>query len=400
MPGSNYISKLIAVLLFISIYSCNDRGSSPPAPFEITVTDNNGIPLEGAIVEGGFDWDSFREVTDSQGRAVLPGYAREIRATFRKNNHFSLIENYLHPGTYALTPTPRILTEIGEVDGDLIRYDPDRILAVNYQGEYRVYSFDGEEISEIAFAQLPPPVKEFKISGALLWYTTHQGGIYAYSLADPLNPVEIFHLEIDGYLRAFDVSDSLVAVGPNSGPGDIRLYSYHPDGSVTELDRIGEFVVEKLHFRSHYIITTGYSTDMFCIFDVADPTDIRFVRKGNYEGYASPYLLDQSLILRAASGNSSSGEYGYIIIDFSDPPKPVNIGGFFGEGKIEDFRDDLTVAGRYYFDDYALSVFERAPDGNFESVAIVSEFQGYPEQHGAKPPYFLMGGKLWKLEDR
>jgi hypothetical protein len=400
MLGNKFILNVIAILLAITINSCDKNSSSSQSPFEITVTDTDGLPLEGAIVEGGLDWDSFRVTTDNLGRAVLPEYARDVRATIRKNDHFSLIENYLRPGVYAIAPTPRILTEIGEVEGDLIRFDSSRILTVNYQGEYRVYDFNGHDLTEIVMFEFPHEVKEFKLYGIFFWYTTHQDGIYVYSLADPLNPAEIFHLNIDGYLQGFDVMDSLVAVGPNSGPGPIRLYSFHYDGSATELDRIEDFSANKLYFRSHYLITTGFSTDTFCIFDISDPTDIRFVRRGHYDGFISPYLSGQTLILRANSGNGASGEYGYIMIDLSDPPKPVNFGDFFAEGAIENFKDDLIAAGRYYFDDYALSVFERAPDGNYEAVAMVSEFQSYPELNGADPPYFLMGGKLWKLEQR
>lgn len=398
--------KLIgAAALFILpllFFSC-DENKSPQQyqlPFEVTVTDTLGIPIEGAILEGGGDWDSFREITDIRGRAAMPGYARDARAMIRKNNFFSLIENYLQPGVYMMTPTPQIFTEIGDIDGDLIRFDSSRILTVNYQGEYRVYSLSGDGLSEIAMVQLPHLVKEFKLTGAWLWYTTHENGIYVFSLADPLNPLEIVHLDIDGYLRAFDVSDSLVAVGPNSGAGALRLYSYHNDGSVVELDRVENFIVDKVYFSSHYLITTGSLTDLFCIFDISDPADIRFLYRGNYDDYRTPYTFGQTLILRATGGNGTRGEYGYIVIDLSDPPKPVNSGGFFGEGKIEDFLDDLTATGRYYFDDYALSVFERSPDGDFEAIAMVSEFPGYPEQHGAHPPYFLMGGKLWKLEQR
>ena len=55
MPGSRYILNAIALLLAISIYSCDDKTSSSQSPFEITVTDTDGLPLEGAIVAGGLD---------------------------------------------------------------------------------------------------------------------------------------------------------------------------------------------------------------------------------------------------------------------------------------------------------------------------------------------------------
>lgn len=400
MPGSKYILKLIALLFLLCAFSCDDNTSSSRFPFEITVTDIHGWPIEGAIVEGGFDWDSFRVVTDRWGRAEMPGVARDVRATIKKNNHYSLIENYLRPGVYILTPTPQILTEIGEIKGDLIRFEYFRILTINYQGEYRVYNFNGYNLSEMVMVELPIPVKEFKLLGNLLWYTTHQDGIYVYSLFDSMHPVELLHLDIDGYLKAFAVKDSLVAVGSQSSPGPIRLYSYHTDGTVTELDRIENFTTRRIYFRSHYLITTGYATDLYCIFDVADPTDIRFVYRGNLDGFESPFLHGDTLILAASGGNASRGEYGYFMIDMSDPANRSDIGGFAADGRIDNIEDDFTAVGRYYFDGDALSVFKRTTGGDFEAVAMVSEFYGYRFHHGSAPPYYLIGEKLWKLEER
>lgn len=397
---SNFISKIIPFILLVAIYSCDDDPSSPGSAFEVMVTDTHGVPLEGAILEGGIDWEYFRIVTDSRGRAEMPGFARDIRTTIRKNNYLSLIENYLRPGVYTLWRMPRMLTEIGDIEGDLIRFEYFRILTINYGGEYRVYDFDGSSLSEALMVEFPYQVKEFKLIGDLLWYTTHHNGIYVYSLFDSMDPEEYFHLDIDGYLQAFDVRDSLVAVASSSGPGPIRLFSYYNDGTVTQLDSMANFTARRVYFRSHYLITTGYTTDLYCVFDVADPADIRFVYRGNLDGYESLFLRGDTLILKSTGGNASRGKYNYFMIDMSDPADPSDAGEFTANGRIEYIIDDYTAVGRYYFDNNALSVFLWDPHGEFVSVAMVSEFYGYRYHHGSTPPYFLIGEKLWKLEER
>lgn len=399
MPGSKYIFKAVFLILLISLYSCDDNTSSSRFPFEITVTDKIGMPVEGAIVEGGFDWEHFWVMTDSWGRAEVPGFGRVFPAAIKKDNHFSIIVDHLRSGTYSLSPTPLKLGEIGRIKGDLIRFENSRIITINYQGEYRVYSFNGYDISEILMVELPFPVVEFKLFGDELWYTTFQDGIYVYSLADPMNPAELFHLDFYGLPRAFDVKDSLVAVGANAGTGPIRLFAYHTDGTVTELDRIGNLAVRKIYFRSHYLIALNYYSNLYTVFDVADPNDVRFEYQGNHEGYYSPFFYGDTLILEGSGIYPPEEKMGFLMIDMSDPGNPSEIGEFMAEGRIDYIVDDFTAVGRYYLDGDAMSVFKRTAAGDFEAVAMVSE-HGYDYHHGSDPPYFLTCERLWKLEKR
>jgi len=392
---SNFLSKIIPFILLVAVYSCDNNPSSSGSSFEVMVTDTLGAPIEGAILEGGIDWGSFRIVTDSRGRAVMPGFARDVRTVIKKTNFFSRAENNLYSGTYKLTPTPKRLVEIGDIEGDLIRFGYFRILTISYQGEYRVYNFDGSSLHEIFMVQFPPAVKEFRLFGDELWYTTHDDGIYVYSLFDALNPIQLFHLDIEGYLKPFAVKDSLVGVGSLSGAGPIRLYSYHDDGTVTELDRIGDFSASRLYFLDHYLLRTVKYSDSYSIFDIEDPSDIRLVYNGQYGGFQGSFLYTDTLIITPSyPGNV------YITIDLSDPANPEEIGSFSVTGILEGIINDSTAVGRYYYYNDGLCVFERSRHGNFETVAIVSEFYGTWYHHGNTPPYFLIGDKLWKLEER
>jgi hypothetical protein len=379
--------------------SCGDNGSSPGPDFIVRVLDYQGQPLDGAYIEGGIDWDHFIVVTDNNGEAIVPGHARNNRVTIYKNNYFSLIENYLSPDDYILDPTPFILTEIGEIEGDVIRFDPGRILSVTYQGNYHVYDYNDNNVIEIATAEFPYQVKNFKLYDDTLWYTTHENGMYVYSINDPFNPEQLFHLDISGYLKPFARKDSIVVVGPLSSPGPIRVFSHRDNGTVDELDRIGDFSVGYLTFISYYLIKLQGQINPLMIFDLSDPSDIRFVYSDHYDGYSRPFMYGDTLVLRSTHGNAWYG-HGYLEIDLSDPANPLDLDGFTARGRIEDIVDDSTAVGRYYYHDSALSVFRRDPQGDFEPIAIASEFYGYKEHQGCNPPYFVIGDRLWKMEER
>lgn len=396
MKGKTIILSMASLALFVF---CDEKGSSPGPDFTVRVIDDQGQPLEGAYIEGGIDWDHFRIATDSRGKAVIPGHARYERVTIYKNNFFSLIENYLSPDDYVLVPTPFILAEIGSLEGDAIRFEPNRILTVTYSGNYRVYGYNDNDVIEIASAEFPYQVKNFKLYDNTLWYTTHDNGIYVYSLTDPLNPAQVYHLDISGYLEPFAQKDSIVVVGPLSGHGPIRVFSYSDIGTVDELDRIGDFSVGHLSFISDYLIKLQGQGDPLTIFDLSDPSDIRLVYNVHYDGYDRPLMHSDSLILTGA-GRAMSGIREYKMIDLSDPRYPLEEYDFSATGQIEDIIDDSTAIGRFYFDDTALCVFRRNPQGDFETIAIVSEFYGYKEHQGCNPPYFIIGDRLWKMEEQ
>jgi len=390
------IFKIIPLLLLPLIYSCGDTTSSNYFPFEVTVTEANGLPIEGAIMAGGYDWHSFRVVTDRWGRAELPGFARDYHALIGKNNYYSIIEDDLRSDVFTLIPTPQELREIGNIEGDLIRLENSRILTVTYQGQYRVYGYNEYDVSEILMVELPHLVVQFKLFGDSLWCTSYENGIYVYSLADPMNPAELFHLGIDGYLRAFDVKDSLVAVGANTGAEPIRLFSYHTDGSFYLLDNMGTLTAGRLYFRSHYLIATFYNNNRYYVFDVADPRDVRFEYEGGQGGYLSPIFHGDTLITEKAGVNTPGEKYHFLMIDMSDPGDPSDLGEIMAEGFVNDIIDDFTAVGGYYYGDFC--VFERSRRSDFEAVAMVSEFYDYRSYHGGAPPFFLVGEKLWKLE--
>jgi hypothetical protein len=392
------IQKLMPLTVLFILFACDRKVSSPGPDFSVRVIDHQGQPIQGAYIEGGFDWEYFRVATDRRGWATLPGYARGLRATIYKNNYFSIIKNGLIPNSYMLNPTPYIFTEIGEIEGTAIRFDSHQLLTITYQGEYHVYSYDDNAVSEIASSELPLVVRNFKLYGDTLWYAAYDDGIYVYSLADPLNPQQLFHLNISGILWPFARKDTIVAVGSFFSSGPLRVFSYNSEGAILELDSMENFLMAKMTFISDYVITLRNYSNLLTVFDLADPADIRLAFNGYYDGYETPFLYGDTIII-TGDGNATSGTRGYQAIDLSNPEDPANTYAFTATGRIEEMVNDSTAVGRYYYHGDALCVFRRVSLTQFETIGIVSEL-GYREHGGCKPPYFIIGERLWKLEER
>ncbi len=394
------IQKLMPPTVLFLLFACDRKVSSPGPDFSVRVTDHQGQPLEGAYIEGGMDWDYFRVVTDSRGKAVIPSHALYKSVTIYKNDLFSLRMPAMKPGEYQLMPTPNILYKIGEIEGDALIFDPHTIITVTYQGEYRVYDYGNDNLWELTLFELPHQVKTFKLRGDTLWYSTHENGIFAYSLADPYNPIQLFHLEISGYIKSFALKDSLVAVArSNYDFGYITLFSYSPDGSVNEFDQVDSVWAERMVIRSDYLIAHREYSPHLKVFDLADPNHIQQVYSNTFDGYRKPIFHNDTLFLSSIAGNDTTGIHILRAVDFTDPANPSDLFALNATGWIENIIDDSTAIGRYYYHYEALCVFRRNLLGDFETIAIVSEL-GYREHRGCKPPYFIIGERLWKLAER
>jgi hypothetical protein len=390
--------SIVFISFIVLFVSCDKKSLSPGnGEFLVKVVDPQGQPVAGAYIEGGIDWEEFRVTTDNEGWACLPGYALDVRATIYRNNFFSKIENDLRPGEYVRTPTPCIFVEIGEIEGEAIRFESDMILSVTYQGDYHVYSYNHEGLTELATAEFPYSVKNFKLYGDTLWYTTHENGIYVYSLSDPLNPRQLFHLDIDGYLWPFAKRDSIVAVGSFYEPGPLRVFSYFPDGNIEELDRIENYLIREMTFISNYLITLGNYYNLPTVFDLQDPTDVRVVYNGENWEYDSGFMYYDTLVLVSRSGNAWSGTVDYLMLDLSDPSNPIDSYEFSATGWISEIIDDSTALGNYYYHSCAFCVFNRSSHSKFETIAIISE-EGFLNGYGGCfPPYFIICDHLWML---
>jgi hypothetical protein len=108
-------------------------------------------------------------------------------------------------------------------------------------------------------------------------------------------------------------------------------------------------------------------------------------------------------------GDTLGINYGYFrvsfgcrLFEFADPVNPVMFANFSVGGQITEVINDTLAVGRYYayqYDYGSPCIFMGSILSHLEAIAILSE-EEYPEHQGARPPYFLISDKLWKLEER
>ena len=388
---------LLGMFAFL-IAGCGKKGTSPKEPFEVKVVGTEGRPVAGATIEGGMDLDFFYVKTDDRGIATVPGRAEGKRVEIYKTNYFPHIVQSLSATQYTLNATPRQLRRIGDAAGKAIRFDSGTLLTIAYAGDYHVYSYSDQEVDEVAFTQLARIVKEMRLYGDTLWFSTHEDGIYVYSLQNPLDPQQLFHLDISGYLGPFALKDTIIAVADPWEPGPLRLFSYTADGQVRELCSIRNFMVRQMAFLSSYLVLIGGSESLPTVLDLQDPTSPRLVYNGLEWECETGFLFGDSLILVPRYGQAH-GTVRFRILDLSDPSNPTGAGGFSADSWLTRIINDSLAVGCYYFRRYSTSVLTGDLLHGFQTQAIV--YEAWVDQFGGcDPPYFIMGSGLYKLQDQ
>ena len=353
--------SVIFGLLLFAISGCEDFffDDDNEPPFTVTVLSEEGEPVEGAILEGGFDWDHFRVETDQEGMATVPGCGLGESTSIFKNNYFPTLVSELSPDTFTIIETPMELRELGPIEGDeTVRFTADTLITMTYQGEYHFYLYDDEEINEIASAQLPSTARDIQTCGDTLWFKTHDEGIYVYSLEDPLAPREVCHLKIPGCLGPFAVRDSIVVV---SEPYDIRMVRIY-------------------------------------VYDLEEPAAPTLVYEGEEPAYESGILFGDRLVLCPST-------YWYdpspenLLLDLSDPPNPVLAGEFFADSWLSRIVDERTAIGTYCPHSESVSVMDGWFTDSFETMAIIYEsiIYGPITFVDGRYPFFAIGGRFCRL---
>jgi hypothetical protein len=363
--------------------------------------DNLGLPLEGVIIQGGIDWTHFYVITDNQGRALIPGGAYDLMATLRKNNFFTKRIDQLKPGAYSMYPTPYVFTEIGDIQGEAVKFRSDQIVTINNDGEYRVYSYDENGVTEEGMTTLPYEPRFFKFQRDSLWFLANDGDIYVYYMVDVFNPFLRLHLDLNRELSIFDWDDSLLAVGSpySTGSGVLEIFSFYSDSSLYELDEIGDFIIEQIFFVSDYLVILGFQHSHLSVFDISNPSRINLAHFSYLYTAESSFLWGDTLGINYGWGGNNIR---CRLFDLSDPVNPAMIANFAVDGPITEMINDTLAVGRYktYEYDYGSPcVFRGSNPSNLQTVALLSE-QGYSEHRGNRAPYFIIGEKLWRLEER
>jgi len=395
-------SLLIMLILLCS--GCEDNLGQ----FRVKVVTPNRQPVEGVTVTGGLDWESFQVKTDSRGIAILPSFAFNYDALIYKNNFFpksiDLIQfpSILPPNTYIITPMPKQLKLIGAVEGWSIQFDQGILVTLDYHGGYHIYSYSNQGISEILFIQfLTSSIRDTQLRGNTLWFSTHDDGIYVYSLADIFDPQQLHHLNITGYLGKFAINDSVVVVGNPWDREELRVYSYNTSGEIQELSRFGNHLGINLNFIDNYLIILDYYDNLPAIYDFHDPANPFLVYNGIEPDYWHGFLYENYLIL-IPKWELIGEKTNFKIIDLSDPANPSTAGFFYADSQLTQIIDENTAIGRYQIWSGATSILSGNIASDFKTTAIVTDNpweQNFLHQfEGCSFPFFIIGKCLYKLE--
>jgi hypothetical protein len=395
---------LLSFVILLILGCCDEEDKTGPAEeeFEVKVLSSLMQPVAGATIEGGIDWEHFQVQTDISGIAVLPGYARGQAAIFYRNNFFPRRVDSLSPTIYFITCTPKQFKLIGDIAGWAIRFDAGTLITVDYHGGYHVYSYNDQAIIEIASAEIPKCIRETQLHGDTLWFSTHDDGIYVYSLENPLNPQQLFHLDIPGYLGSFALKDEIIVVGNPWDRDLLRVYSYNTSGECQEIANFGNCLVVKMAFISDYLIVVNYYDNLPAVFNLQNPAEPYLVYNGVEPDFWSGFLFRNYLILIPLWELIGETTH-YKLVDLSDPTNPLTTGYFSADSRLLEIINDTTAIGRYYSSSQAISVLSGGITWGFKTVAIITDdtfLQSFlHEFEGCAPPYFIIGKRVWKLED-
>ena len=362
--------------------------------FEVRVQDPGGTPLEAVKIEGGIDWDWYRVYTNSDGVAYVPERGYRQYAQLYKDNYLPRYIQELRSGSYVISPTSHRLREIGEVRGNAIYFDTGTIVTVD-GSTYYLYTYNDQSATLASSDVLAAGVNEFKLLGDTLWFSTHEDGIYAYSLENISQPQFLIHVEIPGYLDVFAVKDSIIAVGPQYGVGALRIFSFDNTGGVQQLISISEFSTQAMEFIGNYLIVVGGEQSMPTVFDMVDPARPVLVYS-HYEPNAYTGFIRDSMLIMVPDPFGYD-IYIYEYADLSLPWSPIFHGAFTADAWLYDLVNGVYAVG-HHSDLYVGCVLSGHVDIGFATVAILPD-QYTPLYGGSYPPYFLFDDRLWILEE-
>ncbi|TAK51488.1 MAG: hypothetical protein EPO24_15795 [Bacteroidetes bacterium] len=396
------MKKYLSIISCCSIVILGCHNANPidtGIPFEIILKDQDGNPVSSVTIEGGVDWDSYSVKTNNAGVAVLPGSARNKDAIAFKTNYIPSRFSALGPRTYQFNYSTKQLRNLGRVRGKAIIFNESEIVTLEADGNYHVYVYDGYSVTENFQTRLYDSanivVRNIKLYGDTLWFTTHDSGIYVYSLHINTAPQFLFRIKASGYLGAFVVKDSIVILGSPYLPGPLRLLAYTPDGQFREKNNLPNYYVEQMQLFDNYLFLIGGHESLPTILNIRDEMHPITVYNGLEWNYNRAILYERQLIL---SPNSQQGNYK--AMDFSNPTNPRLITAFNADAWLLGFSADTIAYGYNYIHSSTYTIHKGEYYSEyFQTVATVSEGTDNGIG-GAFHPYYIIGDRLWKLVER
>jgi hypothetical protein len=280
----------------------------------------------------------------------------------------------------------------------VVRFGAETLITVTDAGRYHVYTYTDTRVTEVASAQLQEWVRHPDLHGDTLWYSAYDSGVFAYSLADPLGPVKLLHLDMPGTISSFAVFDTFIVVTNGPGANPLRIFRYSPDGAVKLVSSFDSLaVLDEIDILSHYVVAFGWAHARPTIYDISDVRNPRQVYEGAHGQYWDGFMRENRAFLNGSDTVSGEWVSGYAVLDLTDPAHPVQSGPFPTDSRLCDVPSDSSAVGVY--NEGGMTVLRGSIFEGFHSVALVitdSNYLGYTYQ-GSFPPYHALNGSLWKL---
>lgn len=371
--------------LAIVIVSCgNDGPTEPEGGITVTVMSDTGVPIEGAQLSGGIDWDYYHVRTDSDGKATLPEPAAYWDTDIRAHNHFPQTVRVQGGVVYHLHKAEAELERIGHVGGYVVKFTRDTIVQLQYHGKLTTLLYDETGIREVASVSVVPQRRRFELHGDTIWFTTFDAGVYAYDISDPTNPRQLLHIVSGENLGAIAVQDSLVAVAGAFSPHPVTLFAFQSDGSYETIAEWGDIYVAELEFHHNTLIVYGNSNDLVTVLDISDPAIPQQVYRWTDPYYWIAFRQGDS-IYPIPRTPLSSHVYAYPILDIVEPTVPVWRPEIMSNGQMSAIVNDTLAIGTY---DNQPAILKRVPHrSRFYTIAIAaSPFTNVPIPGGYPDP--------------
>jgi hypothetical protein len=193
----------------------------------------------------------------------------------------------------------------------------------------------------------------------------------------------------------------MVVTAGESEVTPLRACLFQADGSFVETARFGDFYVASIDFVDGYLVASGYNKAHPRVYALEDPYHPALVYEDAEPAYWSGFVHGR-LYIQVPRPDSVSDNTGHGRLGLTDPAHPLKFGTLRADSRLLAIVDEATAVGYYHVMGNALSVLKGGLAAGFRTAAIVSEDPHYDlnEFGGCAPPYFVIGERLWVLEDR
>ncbi|MBI5805824.1 hypothetical protein HZA73_07240 [candidate division TA06 bacterium] len=391
---------VVLVITLIIISGCSKKNPVESSTnITVKVVTDGGIPVAGAWIEGGIDWDAYSVSTDNYGQAILPGSALGNTAGIYCTNYFPKSIDKIDTVQYYLQPTSQNLLELGPVLGSPVKFGAGQLATIDYWGWYRVYSHNTQSASLIYSQQLQDSslcIKHIKLSNDTMWFSTHDRGIYAYSVATMASPQLLFHLDIPGHRNVFAIKDSILAIGSPWDPDSICFIVWHGDGTWHKIGGVQKYLVNEMAFVGSNLAVLGYQ-GLPDIIDASNPADPYLGYHGLVPNWEPGFIYGQYAVLIESFINFVNFTTQFQVIDASNATSPIVVGTFPSDGYPLG-----AVSSQYgygWMGSHTYCVLSGSILSGYSAVATMAEPGNYPANTsvGGSHPYYIFGNKLWMM---